>query len=104
MGEVVHPTLKLLEPLAGSRSIENSIKKNVGDATLTTSGASTNGQMCGDHAASIRRLCAYAPEHMLPHLGFPLTRYALGLLGVHVVPSQMEFPSASVRAECWETG
>lgn len=46
------------------------------------------------------RLAAYAPTHMLPHLGLRFTKKALTAMGVNV--STVE--TGVLQKECWMAG
>mmetsp|Transcript_113962 Transcript_113962/g.243043 ORF Transcript_113962/g.243043 Transcript_113962/m.243043 type:complete len:152 (+) Transcript_113962:290-745(+) len=84
--EVGGPAFTLLSSLASPRG---------GTSDLGT---------CGGHGVAMSALSSYAPRHMVPHLGLPFTRVALGALGVGLWRTGAESPSATLREECWRVG
>jgi len=88
---------------AGDHDLLRGFDREVGQPALRLleAVASAAGTQHGD---VVNVLSVYAPAHILPHLGLPFTRTALGTLGVCVLGGQAEFPSPVIRADCWTVG
>jgi len=56
------------------------------------------------HSKAIRTLQEYVPSRLLPHLGVPHTRSALGRFGVALHNTGARYPTAAIREECWLIG